>query len=52
MKVKRTGIILKPDPTRILFRPFGPIKEERIVKIIARIMALTDEDVRHNGRIR
>ena len=47
MKVKRTGIILKPDPTRILFRPFGPIKEERIVKIIARIMALTDEDVRH-----
>jgi predicted GH43/DUF377 family glycosyl hydrolase len=45
MKVKRTGIILKPDPTRVLFRPFEAIKGERIFKIIARVMALSDEEV-------
>lgn len=27
MKAKRTGILIKPDPTRVLFRPFEPSQE-------------------------
>lgn len=45
MKAKRTGIVLKPDCTRVLYRPFQPIKEDRIYKIIARIMGLSDDQV-------
>jgi predicted GH43/DUF377 family glycosyl hydrolase len=45
MKLKRTGIVLKPDARRVLFRPFTPANEERITHIIARIMALPEEAV-------
>jgi predicted GH43/DUF377 family glycosyl hydrolase len=45
MKVNRTGILIKPNPGRVLFRPFNPTSEERKMKIIARIMAIPEEDV-------
>src|SRR5438105_12726217 len=45
MDVKRTGIILRPDHARVVFRPFEPLKEDRSLKIIARIMALSEEQV-------
>jgi len=45
VKAKRTGIVIKPDYTRVLFRPFIPTNEERIFKIIARIMAVSEEEV-------
>ena len=45
MEVKRTGIILKPNNTRVLFRPFEPINPERTLKIIARVMSVSDEQV-------
>jgi predicted GH43/DUF377 family glycosyl hydrolase len=45
MKVNRTGILIKPNPGRVLFRPFNPTSEERKMKIIARIMAVPEEDV-------
>src|SRR6478672_11095734 len=45
MDVKRTGIVLKPNNSRVLFRPFEPANQERILKIIARIMALDDRQV-------
>ncbi|MEJ2560750.1 MAG: glycosidase, partial [Anaerolineae bacterium] len=45
MKVNRTGILIKPNPGRVLFRPFNPTGEERKMKIIARIMAIPEEDV-------
>lgn len=45
MEVKRTGILIRPDCTRVLFRPFEPIGEGRSLKIIARIMALTEDEV-------
>jgi predicted GH43/DUF377 family glycosyl hydrolase len=45
MDVKRTGIVLRPDPRRVLFRPFNFANEERIMKIIARIMFLSEEEV-------
>jgi predicted GH43/DUF377 family glycosyl hydrolase len=45
MDVKRTGLVLRPDPSRVLFRPFNFANEERITKIIARIMFLSEEEV-------
>ncbi len=45
MKAERTGIIIEPDPKRVLFRPFEPSSEERSLKIIARIMAIREEEV-------
>ena len=32
--VKRTGIVLKPNNSRVLFRPFEPADQERVLKII------------------
>ncbi len=45
MKAERTGILLKPDPKRVLFRPFDPHTEERALKIVARVMTLSETDV-------
>jgi predicted GH43/DUF377 family glycosyl hydrolase len=44
--VNRTGTILKPDQSRVLLRPFSPGDSERVARIIARIMALPEENVR------
>ena len=44
MKAQRTFIVLKPDPKRVLFRPFFPGSDERAVKVIARVLALTEEE--------
>lgn len=46
MEVKRTGVILKPNNTRVLFRPFEPMNPERVLKIIGRVMSVSDEQVR------
>ena len=43
--VKRTATILNPDPSRVLLRPFSPGGPERVVRIIARIMALPEDQV-------
>ncbi len=43
--LNRTGPILKPDPSRVLLRPFGPGKPERVGRIIARILALPEYQV-------
>ncbi|HEY4234615.1 MAG TPA: glycoside hydrolase family 130 protein [Lacipirellulaceae bacterium] len=45
MEVKRTGIILKPNISRVLFRPFEPANQDRILKIIARVMSVSDPEV-------
>ena len=47
MKAKRTGIIIKPDCRRVLFRPFTPTSEARITHMIARIMVLPEEVVEY-----
>lgn len=44
MEVNRTGVVLKPDYTRVLFRPFEPIDPQRRLKIIARLMSLSEEE--------
>ena len=46
MKAKRTEILIKPDCTRVFFRPFDPTTEQRSFKIIARIMVLSEKEVK------
>jgi predicted GH43/DUF377 family glycosyl hydrolase len=43
--VKRQAIVLKPDQSRVLLRPFNPGDPERIGRIIARIMSLPEEQI-------
>nr|WP_293835976.1 glycoside hydrolase family 130 protein [uncultured Arsenicibacter sp.] len=45
VKATRTGIVLRPDPTRVLFRPFELGSTTRTLKIIARVSSLTDDEV-------
>ena len=46
MNVKRTGIVLKPDYSRVLLQPFTHYEENRTVKVIARIMSLSEQEVK------
>jgi predicted GH43/DUF377 family glycosyl hydrolase len=43
--VRRTSTILAPDQSRVLLRPFNPGGPERVGRIIARIMALPEDQV-------
>src|SRR5262245_27099813 len=45
MIIKRTGYILKPNNARVVFRPLQIHNQERILKIIGRVMALSERDV-------
>ena len=40
--IKRTSLILEPDQTRVLLRPFSPGGAERVRGIISRIMSLPE----------
>jgi predicted GH43/DUF377 family glycosyl hydrolase len=44
MNVTRTGIVLKPDPSRVLFRPFTPVGDERPLRLLARVLALPEPE--------
>lgn len=43
----RTNILMSPDPAKVIMRFFSPDVEDRITKIIARIIALENKDVEH-----
>ena len=45
MDVKRTGIILKPNNSRVVIRPFEPLNTNRIEKILARVSSLSEQEV-------
>ena len=45
MDVKRTGIILKPSNSRVVIRPFEVPDEHRVERIIARVSALSEQEV-------
>ena len=46
MQINRTGIILKPNAGRVLFRPFQEGGEQqRGLRILARVLALTEKEV-------
>lgn len=50
MNVKRTSLVLRPDSTRVFFRPFEPMSRERIIRILARIMAMSDAEIEKETR--
>lgn len=43
MNLRRTELLLRPDASRVFFRPFEIQNRERITRIVARVMALTEE---------
>jgi predicted GH43/DUF377 family glycosyl hydrolase len=45
INVRRTGITLHPDRTRVLIRPFRLTSEQRATKLCARILSLAESDV-------
>ena len=45
MEVNRTGIVLKPNNSRVVMRPFDPTTEHRAEKIIARVSSLGEPEV-------
>jgi predicted GH43/DUF377 family glycosyl hydrolase len=45
INVKRTGVTLNPDRSRVLVRPFRLTTEQRAINICARVMALPDSEV-------
>ena len=45
MNITRTGVLLRPNNARVLYRPFEPQLPQRAMKIIGRIMELADDDV-------
>jgi predicted GH43/DUF377 family glycosyl hydrolase len=45
LQVNRTATILRPDQSRVLLRPFVPGDWQRIRGIVARVMAIPDEQV-------
>ncbi len=51
MKAIRTRIVIKPDYKRVLYKPFTILSEERIIKIIGRIMTLSEKDVKKELRL-
>lgn len=47
MKAIRTGVVIKPDYKRVLYRPFIIVSEERITRIIGRILTLSEDEVKN-----
>jgi predicted GH43/DUF377 family glycosyl hydrolase len=45
LNVKRTGVTLNPDRSRVLIRPFRLTSERRASNICARVMTLSERDV-------
>jgi predicted GH43/DUF377 family glycosyl hydrolase len=45
VNVRRTGIVLRPNNSRVVIRPFQPPSEHRIERILGRIAALSEAEV-------
>src|SRR5271168_2446146 len=45
LNARRTGIVLKPNNSRVVIRPFELTNEQRIERIIARIMSVSEPEV-------
>jgi predicted GH43/DUF377 family glycosyl hydrolase len=45
MMVRRTNLVIRPNAARVLFRPFNQLDESRVVRIVARVMSLRDDEV-------
>ena len=45
LNVRRTGIIIRPNNSRVVIRPFEPASENRIERILGRVAALSEAEV-------
>jgi predicted GH43/DUF377 family glycosyl hydrolase len=45
MRVERTGILLRPNNARVLYRPFEPPSPQRAMRIVGRIMELSEATI-------
>lgn len=45
MQVNRTGIVLSPNKQRVVLRPFQPPSNERVLRVIARVSTLSEQEV-------
>src|SRR5271157_1479082 len=45
LNVKRTGIVIRPNNSRVVIRPFKPASENRIERILGRIAALSEAEI-------
>lgn len=45
MNVRRSPIVISPDPARVILRPLNPVGSERQLRIIARVLALAEPEV-------
>jgi len=50
MRLRRSGIIIKPDSSRVFFRPFEFTNRERVLKIIARVMTLSEPEAERRAQ--
>ena len=46
MRIEKTRLLLKPDPKKVLLRPLEPSSENQKINIIARILNLSESDVK------
>jgi predicted GH43/DUF377 family glycosyl hydrolase len=45
MNVQRTGLVLKPNPSRVLFRPLNFVDDQRKLRVLSRVLALSETEV-------
>ena len=45
MQVTRTGVLLRPNNARVLYRPFEPTQPQRAMRILGRVMSLAEDEV-------
>lgn len=45
MDLKRTDVLLAPNSTRVLYRPFPALDAQRSLRIMARVLALSEAEV-------
>ncbi len=44
-RIRRTGIVLRPNNQRVVIRPFEPANNQRVERILARVLALSEAEV-------
>lgn len=45
MNITRTGILLKSDAARVLYRPLNLVGPERPLRIVSRVLSLSETEV-------
>jgi len=45
INIKRTHAALKPDPSRVLLRPFTPGDHQRVQRIVSSVLSISESDV-------